>query len=60
LHTGPIDQTPIESRDDVLLFTSAPLQNDMALTGPLQAVLYVSSNCTDTDFTVKVNIYVCV
>lgn len=51
---GPWDQTPVENRADVLTFTSAPLTNALAVTGHISAVLYVSSNATDTDFTVKV------
>lgn len=54
LACGPEDQRPIEGRADVLLFTSAVLTEDMALTGPIDATLFVSSNATDTDFTVKI------
>jgi predicted acyl esterase len=52
---GPMDQRPTEAlnRSDVLTFTSAPLTTPLAITGPLDAQLYVSSNCVDTDFTVK-------
>jgi putative CocE/NonD family hydrolase len=50
---GPFDQTSIEERDDVLLFTSAELTEPYEATGPIKARLYVSSNCPDTDFTVK-------
>lgn len=50
---GPVDQRPLEGRDDVLLFTTAPLDAPLALTGEVTATLYVSSNVTDTDFVVK-------
>jgi len=50
---GPMDQRPVESRPDVLLFTSGVLEEPVGLTGPVRAVLYVSSDCPDTDFTVK-------
>jgi len=55
LACGPLDQQKIEApyRKDVLTFTSAVLTAPSALTGPIIAVLYVSSNCTDTDFTAK-------
>jgi len=53
LAAGPLDQRPVESRDDVLLFTSAPLAKPLEVTGPITADLYVSSDCPDTDFTVK-------
>lgn len=50
---GPKDQTEIEKRADVLIFTSAPLAEDLEVTGPLEARLFVSSSARDTDFTVK-------
>ena len=52
---GPMDQRSVEAlnRTDVLTFTSDPLAAPLAITGPLVANLFVSSNCTDTDFTVK-------
>ena len=54
LKCGPKDQTPVESRPDVLVFTSAPLKEPLVLTGPLTASLFVSSmGVNDTDFTVK-------
>jgi len=53
LPAGPMDQRPVESRDDVLVFTSDPLPAPLEVTGPVVAELYVSSDCPDTDFTVK-------
>jgi predicted acyl esterase len=52
---GPLDQTSVEEgqRKDVLTFTTEPLKETVALTGPIVAVLFASTNCTDTDFTVK-------
>ena len=50
---GPMDQRPVESRDDVLLFTSEPLTEPLEVTGHIIATLAVSSDCPDTDFTVK-------
>lgn len=52
---GPLDQAGLEatSRGDVLSFTSPKLAAPLAITGPVVATLYVASNCTDTDFTVK-------
>jgi putative CocE/NonD family hydrolase len=50
---GPYDQRPVENRADVLLFTSDVLTEPYEATGPITARLYVSSNCPDTDFTVK-------
>lgn len=50
---GPMDQRKIESRHDVLLFTSPVLEDPVEVTGRIYAKLYVSSDCPDTDFTVK-------
>jgi predicted acyl esterase len=50
---GPFDQTSIENRADVLLFTSDGLTEPYEATGAIKAKLYVSSDCPDTDFTVK-------
>jgi putative CocE/NonD family hydrolase len=51
---GPVDQRDIESRHDVLVYTSEPVDREVEMTGPVKAVLYVSSSAKDTDFTVKV------
>lgn len=53
LPAGPYDQRDVENRDDVLVFTSPVLEEPYEATGPVKARLYVSSNCPDTDFTVK-------
>jgi putative CocE/NonD family hydrolase len=44
---------PLRSRADVLVFETAPLTEDVEVTGPISVVLYASSNRTDTDFTAK-------
>jgi putative CocE/NonD family hydrolase len=55
---GPMDQRPIESRRDVLLYTSDVLQEEMEATGPVKVVLYASSDAVDTDFVAKlVDVY---
>jgi predicted acyl esterase len=53
LPPGPYDQTSVETRDDVLVFTSDVLTEPYEATGAIKARLYVSSDCPDTDFTVK-------
>lgn len=50
---GPVDQRPIERRDDVLVYTSPPLERDLEVTGPVELVLYAASSARDTDFTAK-------
>lgn len=49
---GMGDRRSIEVRDDVLVYTSAPLDEPMELTGPVTATLHAASSATDTDFTV--------
>jgi len=39
----------------VLTFTSAPLDKDMEITGPIKLVLYASSSAHDTDFFIKLS-----
>jgi uncharacterized protein len=50
---GPVDQRPLERRDDVLVYTSAPLERELEVTGPLEVVLYAASDARDTDFTAR-------
>jgi putative CocE/NonD family hydrolase len=58
VYPGPVDQRSIERRDDVLCYTSAPLEQDLEVTGPLTLVLYAASSARDTDFTAKlVDVY---
>lgn len=50
---GPMDQRPVEKRKDVLVYTSAPMKQDLEVTGPIRVVLYASTSALDTDFTAK-------
>src|SRR5438105_14670510 len=50
---GPYDQSKIEERQDVLVYTSAPLEHPIEVTGPVKMVLYASSSAVNTDFTAK-------
>ncbi len=50
---GAKDQAEVEVRDDVLVFTSAPLEKDLEVTGPIRMILYAASSAKDTDFTAK-------
>ena len=52
-YSGSYDQRTVEGRQDVLVYTSAPLEEDMEVTGPVELKLYASSDCPDTDFTAK-------
>jgi putative CocE/NonD family hydrolase len=51
---GPYDQTKIEMRSDVLVYTTPPLKEDIEVTGPVILHLFASTDRTDTDFTGKI------
>lgn len=53
LESGLKDQSEIEKRQDVLVFTSEPLTEDLEVTGHLKAILHVYSDQKDTDFVVR-------
>ncbi|MCG3227788.1 MAG: CocE/NonD family hydrolase [Candidatus Heimdallarchaeota archaeon] len=53
LPAGTWDQQSLESRDDVLVFTTPTLTEPLTIVGQITTTLYIESNCTDTDFTVK-------
>lgn len=58
LKSGAVDQSDVEMRHDVLVYTSNPLEKGMEVTGPIEVILYVSSDAPDTDFTAKlVDVY---
>ena len=48
---GPRDRQHIEQRSDVLVYTSAPLEDAVEVTGPISAVIHAASSAPDTDFT---------
>ncbi len=50
---GAIDQSDIERRKDVLVYSTPPLASDMEVTGPVTMKLYAQSSAADTDFTAK-------
>jgi uncharacterized protein len=50
---GAFDQRKMESRNDVLVYSSEPLKEGLEVSGPIDATLYVSSDAKDTDFTIK-------
>ncbi len=51
---GPMDQRSMENRSDVLLFETPTLIDPVETVGRIYGHLFISSNCTDTDFTVKI------
>ena len=56
--TGPREQHAAESRNDVLVYTSDFLEEEVEITGPVKVVLYASTDAVDTDFVAKlVDVY---
>ncbi|MDP7579041.1 MAG: CocE/NonD family hydrolase [SAR202 cluster bacterium] len=53
LPPGVYDQRVVESRSDVLVYTTLPLDRPVEVTGPVVVTLYSSSTARDTDFTAK-------
>jgi putative CocE/NonD family hydrolase len=51
---GSFDQRKMETRSDILVYTSEPFKEGIEVSGPIVPTLYVSSDVRDTDFTVKV------
>ncbi len=50
---GSWDQSKMEERDDILVYSSDVLKEGIELSGSIDVSLYVSSDAKDTDFTVK-------
>jgi putative CocE/NonD family hydrolase len=50
---GPWDQREIEQRDDVLVYTSAPLAEPLTVAGPVRLHLAAVTDGPDTDWTAK-------
>lgn len=50
---GAFDQQEMEKREDILVYTSEPLQEGIEVSGFIESTLYVSSDARDTDFTIK-------
>jgi putative CocE/NonD family hydrolase len=47
------DTARLETRPDVIVFRTAPLEEDVEITGPIKVQLWVSSSAVDTDFSAK-------
>lgn len=55
---GPRDQRVLDGRRDVLHFSSAVLDDDLEVTGPLSVRLWAATSAADADFTAKlVDVY---
>jgi uncharacterized protein len=53
LPSGGFDQTPVEAREDVLVYTSDVLTEDLEVIGPVSVVLYLASSAPDSDLCAK-------
>ena len=52
---GPKDRSSVQSREDILVFTTAPLVENMEVTGPVRVRLFAASTVVDTDFTATIS-----
>lgn len=50
---GSFDQSEMELREDILVYTSEPLKEGVEVSGFIEAILYLSSDAKDTDVTIK-------
>jgi uncharacterized protein len=50
---GPADQSKLEERDDILVYITEPLADDMEITGPVKVTLWAATSAIDTDWTAK-------
>jgi putative CocE/NonD family hydrolase len=50
---GPRDQARVESRSDVLIYTTDVLTEDIEVTGPISATLFAATEARDTDWMLK-------
>ena len=50
---GSFDQRQMETRHDILVYTSDPLEEGMEVSGFIESSLYLSSDVKDTDVTIK-------
>ena len=50
---GPFDQARVEARDDVLVFTSEPLEEELEVTGRVRVVLHAESSAPSTDWVAR-------
>ena len=50
---GPFDQRATEGRQDVLVYTTPALEQDVEVTGPITVRLWAVSSAPDTDFVAR-------
>jgi predicted acyl esterase len=52
---GSTDVSRVQARPDVLTYTTAPLERDLDVAGPVRFILFASSSAVDTDFVVRLS-----
>ncbi len=52
----PIDQAPNDHRQDILVYETEPMTEDLDVIGPLRLKLWASTDAPETDFTAKLAI----
>ncbi len=58
MKSGSFDQSSIEMRNDVLVYSTPVLEEGVQVTGPVKVIIYLSSDVRDTDLTAKlVDVY---
>nr|WP_293843580.1 CocE/NonD family hydrolase [uncultured Arsenicibacter sp.] len=50
---GSYDQHQMETRNDILVYTTDAFDNGVEVSGNIETTLYVASDAKDTDFTIK-------
>lgn len=53
--SGPVDQKPLETRKDVVVYTSEPLFTDVTVMGQVRVILHARSSLVNTDFVVRLS-----
>ena len=50
---GPVDTRPVSTGQDLLVYTTPPLEEDLEVVGPITAKLYAATSARDTDWMVR-------
>lgn len=50
---GPLDQRALEQREDLLVYSTPPLEHDVEVTGPIKVHMWAVSSASDTDFVAR-------
>lgn len=53
---APRDQAPLNGRQDILVYQTPPLEEDIEVIGPVTVKLWAASSAPDTDFTAKLSV----